>query len=82
MKFRVSVLVRSDPSSTWKVRYVSFSKTLYTLLSRLFQKVSMIRKYDDHTLQTNLWHREEEIQNINSCYLIGLMTANNAYPLS
>ena len=26
----------------------------------------MIRKYQNHTLQTNPWHREEEPQNTNS----------------
>ena len=26
------------------------------------KKVSMIRKYHNHTLQTNSWHREEDLQ--------------------
>ena len=30
------------------------------------KKVSMIKKYHNHTLQTNPWHREEEPQNMYS----------------
>ena len=30
------------------------------------QKVSMTRKFHNHTLQTNPWHREEETQNTNN----------------
>ena len=34
---------------------------------KCYQKlVSMIRKFHNHTLQTNPWHREEELQNTNS----------------
>ena len=30
------------------------------------KKMSMIRKYHNHKLQTNPWHREEELQDIYS----------------
>ena len=36
---------------------------LVTLQSLVKKQVSMIRKYSNHTLQTNLWHHEEEPQN-------------------
>ena len=37
------------------------------------KKVSMIRKYHNHTLQTNPQHREEEPRNTNSQQISGIL---------
>ena len=41
-------------------------KLLINKSNIIMEKVSMIRKYHNHALQTNPWHREEELLNTNS----------------
>ena len=41
---------------------VAVSKNIFLLK----KQVSMIRKYHNHTLQTNPWYQEEELQNTKS----------------
>ena len=41
-------------------RHRGYEKGVYGLVCYLLKKVSMIKKYHNHTLQTNQWQREEK----------------------